>query len=239
VIYLVPDSTENDIEVIRRECIDSLDAISNTPVNISIAGLDDGNYWLYARDSTGNISEPKAVTLIRIVHVTGVTLDQHTLELPNGQTAMLVATVSPPDATNPLVSWWSNDDAIATVNENGEVAANSVDSTYIHVSTNDGGFRDSCQVIVTPGTAVMQSRGRNSISIYPNPVIDLLNIHTGAAAIYRVDISSISGQVLQSFKKDQTIFQIDLSSFLKGIYFITIRSKDFVTTSKIIKVSSH
>jgi hypothetical protein len=30
--------------------------------------------------------------------------------------------------------------------------------------------------------------------------------------------------------------QIDLSSFQKGVYFITIRSKDFVTTRKVIKL---
>jgi hypothetical protein len=223
--------------VIRGACIDSSVAVSNTPVNIPTEGLDIGNYWLYARDSTGNISEPKAFTLIRIVHVTGVTLDQHSLQLKNGQTAMLIATVSPPDATDPMVSWWSDDDAIATVNEYGEVKAHSVDSTYIHVSTNDGGFRDSCQVIVTAtGTGVLQSRGGRNISIYPNPVRDLLHLHTGTTAIYQVDISSVSGKVLQSIHMDQTISRINLSSFRKGIYFITIRSKDFVTTRKIIKL---
>ena len=30
--------------------------------------------------------------------------------------------------------------------------------------------------------------------------------------------------------------QIDLSSFQKGVYIISIRSKDFVTTEKIIKI---
>ena len=31
-------------------------------------------------------------------------------------------------------------------------------------------------------------------------------------------------------------YQLDLSSFRKGVYFITIRSKDFVTTRKIVKL---
>ena len=30
--------------------------------------------------------------------------------------------------------------------------------------------------------------------------------------------------------------QLDLSSFQKGVYFITIRSNDFVRTRKIIKI---
>jgi hypothetical protein len=33
-----------------------------------------------------------------------------------------------------------------------------------------------------------------------------------------------------------TTQQLDLSSFQSGVYFITIRSKDFVTTRKIIKL---
>ncbi len=33
-----------------------------------------------------------------------------------------------------------------------------------------------------------------------------------------------------------TSHQIDLSTFQKGVYFITIRSKDFATTRKIIKL---
>jgi hypothetical protein len=170
-----------------------------------------------------------------VIPVTVVSLDQHTLDLENGQTATLVATIAPPDATDQVLSWWSGNDAIATVNENGEVTAHSVDSTYIYVSTNDGGYMDSCQVTVTPGVGVMQSQARNMISIYPNPVRDLLNIDAGSMEIQRVDISTNAGQILQSYQMDQAIFQLDLSSFQKGVYFITIRSKNFVTTRKIVK----
>lgn len=154
----------------------------------------------------------------------------------NGQTATLVASISPPDANDPVVNWWSGNDAVATVNEYGEVTANSVNSTYIYVSTNDGGYMDSCLVTVSPGIGVMQSQAKNMISIYPNPVRDLLNIHAGSMEIHRVEISSISGQILQSFNMDQTTFQLNLSYFQKGIYVITIQSQDFVTTRKIIKL---
>jgi len=35
---------------------------------------------------------------------------------------------------------------------------------------------------------------------------------------------------------DGPTLQLDLSSLQKGIYFITIRSKDFLTTRKIVKL---
>ena len=96
---------------------------------------------------------------------------------------------------------------------------------------------DVFRVNVTSPTGINDKFNiRSSMNIYPNPVRDLLNIYTGSMKIHRVDISSISGQILQSYNMDQTIFQLDLSSFQKGIYFITIRSKDFVTTRKIIKL---
>ena len=84
-----------------------------------------------------------------IISVTSVSLDQNTLHLENGDSFTLVATVSPTDATDPLVTWWSDDDDIATVSENGLVTANSVDSTCIYVSTNDGGLI-YCKIWIFP-----------------------------------------------------------------------------------------
>jgi hypothetical protein len=77
---------------------------------------------------------------------------------------------------------------------------------------------------------------RKEISIYPNPVSGFLNMHSGTVGIYRVDIYSYNGQIVQSYDMNQTISQLDLSSFQPGVYFISIRSKDFVETRKIIKL---
>jgi uncharacterized protein YjdB len=209
------------------------DAVASVNENGKVTANSVDSTYIYVSTNYGGYVDSCLVT-VTAVSVTGVSLNQHALDLPKGETATLVATVSPPNATDPTVSWWSGEDAVATV-ENGEVTAHSVDSTYIYISTNDGGYLDSCRVTVTPGTGVMQSQTNNIISIYPNPVGDLLNVYAGSMEIHRADISSISGQILQSYSMDQTIFQLDLSSFQKGVYFITIRSKDFVTTRKIIK----
>jgi uncharacterized protein YjdB len=49
------------------------------------------------------------------VAVTGVTLNEETLELEEGNIEVLTATVAPGNATNKNVSWKSSDDAVATV----------------------------------------------------------------------------------------------------------------------------
>ena len=51
-----------------------------------------------------------------------------------------------------------------------------------------------------------------------------------------MEITSLNGQLLLSQELKGPTHYLDLSSFQKGVYFITIRSKDFVTTRKIVKL---
>jgi hypothetical protein len=84
-------------------------------------------------------------------------------------------------------------------------------------------------------TGIVES-GNSMISIYPNPANDLLTIETYMPSLYSIEISSMNGHLLFTGKMEGTTHQINLSSFQGGIYFITIKSKDFVTTRKIIKL---
>jgi N-acetylneuraminic acid mutarotase len=171
-----------------------------------------------------------------IITVTGVSLDQNTLHLKNGDSVTLVATVSPPDATDPLITWWSDDDEIATVNVNGVVTGNSIDSTFIYVSTNDGGYLDSCQVIVTPGTGARPYQADNIISIYPNPANSMIIVETRKKGIYTLEIINLSGQVMKQIDFFEYSIQLNLSSYQNGIYMIRILSGDGVLMGRFIKV---
>ena len=73
-------------------------------------------------------------------------------------------------------------------------------------------------------------------SIYPNPVDDVLIIEPHVCGEYTVDIVTVTGRIIQSRTFTGSSQSLDLSSFQKGIYFIAIRSKDLVTTRKIIKL---
>ena len=74
------------------------------------------------------------------------------------------------------------------------------------------------------------------IFIYPNPINSFLTIETGIRDLFDINITSINGQLIYSQNMEGTTHHLDLSSFQKGVYLITIRSKDFVTTRKIIKM---
>ena len=72
--------------------------------------------------------------------------------------------------------------------------------------------------------------------IYPNPAMDMLTIKTNAPGQHSIEITSLNGQLIYSTQMEGTSHQINISSFQKGVYFITIRSRDYVRTEKIIKL---
>jgi len=122
----------------------------------------DLNYWdwtnIWGRIPNINNTYP----VLRIFHsfVDGVTLDRDEITVPlYGADAIsppalvleydLTATVSPAGADNPAVTWSSDNDDVATVDENGKVTlTGDAGTALITVTTVDGGFTDSCLVTV-------------------------------------------------------------------------------------------
>jgi len=84
-------------------------------------------------------------------------------------------------------------------------------------------------------TSIIESN-YSKFEVYPNPANDLVTVKTMVFGLYSIEISSLNGQIVHSSNFSGTSHQLDLSSFQKGAYFITIRSKDFVTTRKIVKL---
>ena len=74
------------------------------------------------------------------------------------------------------------------------------------------------------------------VSIFPNPAKSVITVQISRFDQYSIKITNLNGQLVYSMEMEGTSSQIDLSSFKKGVYLITIRSKDFVTTEKIIKL---
>ena len=61
---------------------------------------------------------------------------------------------------------------------------------------------------------------------------DLLNLQE----LQRIELYSLSGQLIYSTIYDAPIIQIDLSSLQNGVYLIIVKSRDFIKTEKIIKL---
>lgn len=66
VIYLVPESTEKVLSIIQGVSIDSVAVLADSVATITISVVDSGTYWLYARDSTGNVSEHEVISILGV-----------------------------------------------------------------------------------------------------------------------------------------------------------------------------
>ncbi|GEM_PF-958144 len=96
--------------------------------------------------TTWGISESFELT-VKNVAVTGVSLvSSKTIYL--GSTSSLTATVSPSNATNKNVTWFSSKTGVVTVDSTGVLTPVSLGSATITARTADGGFTATCAVTV-------------------------------------------------------------------------------------------
>ena len=82
------------------------------------------------------------------IPVTSVSLDKTSHTMNEGEIVTLTATVLPANADDPSVSWESDNEAVAKVNDNGDVTAVSPGNATITVTTTDGGHTATCTITV-------------------------------------------------------------------------------------------
>lgn len=90
------------------------------------------------------------LVLVKAVLPIGIALEPKELTLTEGDSEQLTVSITPEEATNRKVVWSSEDESIATVDENGRITAVKEGSTIITVTTEDGLHTDSCKVKVLP-----------------------------------------------------------------------------------------
>ena len=94
-----------------------------------------------------NLSASCQVTVLN--RVQEITLNISSLSLTLPETAQLIASITPSDATNPVLNWTSSKPSVAGVDNNGFVTSVGVGTAIIKVSTTDGSnLSASCRVTV-------------------------------------------------------------------------------------------
>lgn len=100
------------------------------------------------RDFTFKINIDNGKIITDEVKVTGISINEHSVNLKQGETFQLTATVQPDNATNSKVTWSSSNENIASVSQDGLITANSTGEANITVTTEDGGFSRTANVTV-------------------------------------------------------------------------------------------
>ncbi len=129
-------------------------SVATVDANGKVTAVAEGTATITAK--AGNKSATCSVTVTKnVVAVESITLDKSSLELNEGETATLVATVKPDNATNKTVTWSSSRTSVATVDANGKVTAVAEGSATITAKAGDK--TATCSVTVKKNTVAVES----------------------------------------------------------------------------------
>lgn len=133
--------SENYVEGKATVTIDSLDADTDYPK---------GTYQVSRENESGESNKVDVPAFkTKPIAVTGVTLNEETLDLTVGDEQKITATVAPANATNKSVEYSSSDEEVATVDGKGNITAVAEGSADITVKTKDGNKTAKCTVTIT------------------------------------------------------------------------------------------
>ena len=119
-----------------------------TVANGTVTAVSAGTATITVTTADGNHKATCTVTVTpKTVPVSGIQV-QGTATLYVGNITKLTAKVEPTNATNPAVTWSSNNESVATVGTDGTVTAVSAGTATITVTTADGNKTAECKVTV-------------------------------------------------------------------------------------------
>lgn len=116
----------------------------------SVKGIAPGKAVITCTTVEGEFAATCEFTVVDTIHVTGIKLSASEIWLKKGKSQQPSRTFAPADASNTNYSYQSGDESIATVSKYGSIAAVSLGTTKVVVTTQDRGLTDTCTVHVVP-----------------------------------------------------------------------------------------
>ncbi|UMO76633.1 Ig domain-containing protein [Enterococcus phage phiSHEF13] len=148
---LVATITPPDAENTEVKWESDKPAVAKVDQTGKVTAVDGGTANITATTVDGNKVATCVVTVT--VPVTNVTLDTDAITLEIDGTQKLVATIVPANATNQKVTWKSDKQEIATVDQEGTVTGVADGVANVTVETEDGKKVATCAVTVNPAQA--------------------------------------------------------------------------------------
>ncbi len=99
------------------------------------------------------------------IEVSGLTLSHHSAELKANETLQLTATVEPEDATDKTVTWASSNEAVATVDAEGNVTAITVGEATITATAGEVQAECLITVVATPVETAYITNGNLDMTV--------------------------------------------------------------------------
>ncbi len=117
-----------------------------------VIGASKGTAVIRADSTDGSGKYVSCVVTVNNIQILNVSLDKSSLDLSEGDTAKLTATIYPTNATTATLKWTSSNTAVATVDTKGNIIAGATNGyTIITASATDGsGKYAECVVLSKP-----------------------------------------------------------------------------------------
>lgn len=123
-------------------------AIAKVDAAGKVTGVGPGTATITVTTADGTMLSDSCTVTVKML-AKGISLNIETLSLNDGQNKLLVATVTPDNTSNKVVTWESSNNNVATVNANGLVTAVDAGNATITATTSDGtNHFATCQVTV-------------------------------------------------------------------------------------------
>ena len=172
-VRVFPDMASNPMVsfTVQDETICTVDAEGN------VTGVAIGSTMILVTTSEGNKTDMLNV-LVVAEKVTGVTLPYSELTLIQGEIHNLLPEVVPHTALDKTITFTSDDPAVVSVKQTGQIKAEGVGTATITVTTQDGGFTATCLVTVESGTPALSFdipgiENRNGVYVVKDYSLDL------------------------------------------------------------------
>lgn len=200
-------------------------AVGAGEIDVTVSAVDGGYSASSIITVTGGV-EPT-------VSVYNVLVAPKEITLGPGDTFQLTATTEPSNATDQGVTWFSNNPAIASIDDTGLVTATGLGEIDVTVVADDGGYSASALINVVANT---QS---SKITMYPMPAKEKLNVDLSGFMGKEVDIKLFdqNNKLLDTFKVDrshQAVNELNLNDYPKGYYYLMFQTDESVSAKPII-----
>lgn len=230
-IYITPENTPAIADSIIHYAIKSYGATAERTARTSLSKIPSGIYRIYAISQVGRIAADSYV--IQLID-----------KFP--ECMVEVRDAISKDLIDSCLLIVDGQDSIPGTYGEFTLTGLVYDSCTIEIFHADYMDLDTTLVVLSDTTFTMylstlttdigtKEQLSSPIKIYPNPTSGSLTIEVGTFKYSLIEITSLNGQLVRKTEMEGGSHMLDLTTLKKGIYFISIRSMDYVTTRKLIK----
>ncbi|MBR3481004.1 MAG: Ig domain-containing protein [Prevotella sp.] len=126
--------------------VSDIEALSLTQEGTCTA-LSYGTVQVTATNADRSCTDTKTIKVYD--HTTGVNISKNALKLTVGEKATLIANTLPIGTSDEMITWSTNDELVATVDDKGKIRGIGRGTCTINATSVDGGYTATCEVTVT------------------------------------------------------------------------------------------